>query len=569
MPRLGTLLLAVAIAVPTIAFADTLAQFGARREAPAPASMQPPGELTGQMLYEFLIAEIALQRGQMNVAAQAYADLAKRTRDPRIAQRATEVAIYARLPNAAVDAARVWHETSENSEESLRALTALLVGTNRLDEAQPYLEKTIAGSKDGEAFLQLNQILASVPDKAAALKIVRRLAQAHPGVAQAHFAIAQAAANANDDALALTESRNALKIRPDWELPVLLESSVLQKTSNRDALARLKSFIDTNPKAREVRLAYARTLVADRQYEIARKEFQSLTDDYPDNTEVIYSVALLSMQLEDWPRAEANLKRLLTLDFADRNQVHLWLGQVSEEQKRYPDAIDWYKRIDRGEHLLNAQIRQSMATSKQGDLAAARAILREASPENNQQRVQLILAESQLLRDANQPKEALDLLEKSIERVPNNPDLIYDYAMVAEKLDLVEVMEKNLRRVIELKADHAHAYNALGYSLADRNMRLSEARELIEKAVKLAPNDYYIMDSLGWVLFREGKTEEALKVLQTAYEGRPDAEIGAHLGEVLWMLNRRSEAEKIWAESMKRAPENEVLQKTIKRLKQP
>jgi tetratricopeptide (TPR) repeat protein len=217
---------------------------------------------------------------------------------------------------------------------------------------------------------------------------------------------------------------------------------------------------------------------------------------------------------------------------------------------------------------MPAQIRTAQVMSKQGNLDGARKYLQNVSAANNDQRAQLIIAEAQLLRDANQPKEAFAVVEVGLAELPNNPDLLYDHAMLAEKLERMDILESSLRKVIALRPDHAHAYNALGYSLADRNVRLDEAKGLIDQALKIAPDDYYIIDSLGWVLYRQGKTEEALKELQRAYAGRPDAEIAAHLGEVLWVLGRRAEAQKVWDEALVKTPSNDVLIKTVQKFKQ-
>jgi tetratricopeptide (TPR) repeat protein len=273
------------------------------------------------------------------------------------------------------------------------------------------------------------------------------------------------------------------------------------------------------------------------------------------------------MQLEDWGAAEANLKRLLDLGYRDRNAVRFYLGQVSEEQKRWPDALKWYAEVTRGDQFMPAQIRAAQVLSKQGDLDGARKFLRNVNAANNDQRAQLIIAEAQLLREANQPKEAFAVVERGLGDLPDQPDLLYDYAMLAEKLERVDLLETSLRTLIKLRPDHAHAYNALGYSLADRNVRLDEAKELIEQALKLSPDDSFIIDSMGWVLYRQGKTEEALKLLQRAYAGRPDPEIAAHLGEVLWVLGRRGEAQKVWDDALAKAPANDVLVKTVQRLK--
>lgn len=534
-----------------------------------PAADLPKQELTDQVLYEFLLAEIAGQRGNIVLAAQAYAELAKRTRDPRIARRAYEVALAARMPDAATMAAQALLEAEPNSPDALRRVASLLVSTNRIDEAQPYLQRILSlePANRGEGFMQLNRLLAGNRDKAANLRVVQELAQPYPDLPQAHFAVAQAAAQAEQDDLALAEIRQAGKLQPEWELPALFEAQLLQRTSNAAARERLESYLKTYPKSRDVRLNYARVLVADKMYPEARTQFETLLKDNPTSTDVLFAVAVLSMQLEDYAGAEGYLKRLLDLNYRDRDTVRLYLGQISEEQKRFPEALEWYRTITGGEHYLPAQIRQAQVMSKQGDLPGARQFLHKVNAQTNQQRVQLIIAESQLLRDANQPKEAFDVVGSGLDKLPNDPDLLYDYAMLAEKLDRMDILESSLRKLIRLRPEHAHAYNALGYSLADRNERLPEAKELIEKALKLSPDDSFIIDSLGWVYYRMGNNEEALKLLRRAYAGRPDAEIAAHLGEVLWVSGNKDEAQKVWSDATMKAPSNDTLLKTIQRFK--
>jgi len=531
----------------------------------------PNQDLTDTVLYEFLLAEIAAQRGNVGLAAQAYAELAKRTRDPRIARRATEIAVFARMGNAAIESARVWHDTEPNSQRPLQALSGLLVSAGRFDEALPYARKLLAaaGGGTGEGFMQLNRTLASAKDKSAALAMVQSLTEDYPQLAQARYALALAAAAADQRELALKEIRRAQELKPDWEAAVLLEAQLLQPGSSAGtaALERLTRYLQRYPNSREVRLAYARVLVADRRYAEARGEFQKLLADFPANAEVIYAVAMLSLQLSDYGPAESSLKRLLELDYADKATVRLYLGQIAEEQKNYPEALRRYGEVDRGEQYLPAQIRTAQVLAKQGRLAEARAHLQQLSPSGNQQRVQLVLAEAQILRDANQSKEAFALVERALKGLPENPDLLYDYAMLAEKIELFDVSESSLTKLIGLRPDHAHAYNALGFTLADRNLRLTEARELIEKALKLAPDDFFIVDSMGWVLYRMGNLEESLKHLQRAFSGRADPEIAAHLGEVLWVSGKRAEAEKILGDAVQKHPNNETLNNTIQRLK--
>jgi Flp pilus assembly protein TadD len=538
-------------------------------DPPSKAATPPNIELTDQILYEFLLAEIAGQRGNPALSAQAYADLARRTRDPRIARRATEVSRIARQPAFAVESARIWYETDPESREALRTLTGLLVTTNRVEEAQPYLQKILAaeGAGIGDGFLQLNRLLANNPDKSANLKLIQSLAQQHPRLPQARFAVAQAAATVGDNELALTEIREAVKLKPDWEIAALFEAQLLQQTSNERATAYLADYVKRYPQARDARLSYARALVGERKFEDARGQFQSLQKDFPDNQDVLFAVGVLSMQLEDWAGADAALRKLISLDYRDPNTLRLYLGQIAEERKNYPEALKWYGDVTRGEHYMSAQLRQAQVMGKQGDLKGARSFLQTVDASSNQQRVQLILAEAALLRDADQTKEAFDVLERGLDKLPDHPDLLYDQGMLAEKLGRIDILESSMRKVIKLRPEHAHAYNALGYTFADRNERLPEARELIEQALKLAPDDAFIMDSMGWVLFRQGDNEGALKWLQRAYALRPDAEIAAHLGEVLWVMGRRSEAQKLWKEAIAKTPTNDTLIKTMGRFR--
>jgi tetratricopeptide (TPR) repeat protein len=529
----------------------------------------PSGELNEPTLYEFLLGEIALQRGDHRLAAQTFLDLAKRTRDPRVARRAVEIANQARMPELALEAAKTWQELEPASPHALQIVAALLVANKRVEEALPFLEKLLAadGVNLENGFMQLNRLLAGNPDKAANLRVVRELASKHPQLPQAHFAVAQASASAGDDEAAVAAVRRAAALRPEWELAALLEAQVLQKRSPSAAAKVLGDFVEKNPSSREARLNYARALVLDQRLPEARKQFEAVLAANPGNTEVIYAVGLLAFQLKDYPVAEENMKRLLALGYRDANAVRYLLGQIAEEQKQWTEAVQWYGRISSGDHVLPARMRTAGAIAKQGRLEEARAFLQRVAADNPDEQAQLTVAEAQLLRDVNRHQDAFQLLGEALARQPDEPELLYDYALTAEKLERFDVLEANLRKLIAVRPDHAHAYNALGYSLADRNMRLPEARKLIEKALELAPEDYFIIDSLGWVLYREGDLRGAAEQLRRAYNGRPDAEIGAHLGEVLWVMGEREEADRIWQESLKASPENETLQKTIQRLR--
>ena len=561
-PLSGALRLAQASA------ASPAADVSAPRRANAGPAL-PLQPLTETILYEFLLAEIAAQRGNVGLSAQAYADLARRTRDPRIARRATELAIFARMSSTAVDAARIWLDTDPASSRALQTLVGLLLTAGRLDESLPYLKQMLAarGAEASEVFALLGRSIASVPDKAAALRLMRQLAQDHPKLPAARLAVAQAAMMASDEAAALQEVAQARALRPESEQAVLLEAQIMQRRSMADAVNVLKAYLDRYPGSRDVRLNYARGLVSEKRFGEARSEFQRLVDTFPENAEVVYAVALLSLQLNDQALAEQHLKRLLDLGFRDKNLVRLYLGQIAEEGKRPEEALKWYAEIEPGEQYMPARLRHAQILLRQGKLGEARAWLQDSEVSGTAQRVQLVLAEAQLLRDAGEIRTGFELLEDALNRMPDNPELLYEHAMLAERIDKIDILESSMKKLISLKPDHAHAYNALGYTFADRNMRLAEARELIERALKLAPDDAFIIDSMGWVLFRQGELEQALGHLKRAYALRPDAEIAAHLAEVLWSMGRQPEAEVLLKEAGEKHPGSDILLKTIQRLK--
>jgi tetratricopeptide (TPR) repeat protein len=560
-------ILAAAALAATAALAA--AQPSDAKKIPEAGRGQPGEGLTEPTLYEFLLGEIAAQRGDYKTAAEAFLDLAKRTRDPKVVRRAVEVANQGKLTDLALQAAKLWQDIEPQSTAPVQVTAQLLIGARRVDEAEPYLEKllTTPGVNLEAGFLQLNRILAGNPDKAANLRVVRKLAAKHADLPQAHFAIAQAAVAAGDDGAALKAIRRAEELQPDWEGAVLFEAQLLGKRSTADAAKRLGEFVQNNPDSREARLGYARALALDKRLPEARQQFETVLAQNPGNTELVYAVGVLAFQLKDYPLAEQSMKKLLGMKYRDPDAVRYILGQIAEERQDWPGAVQWYDQIQGDERALAARLRTANAIAREGKLDEARAYLHKIAADNPDQEVQVTVAEAQLLRDAKRYQEAFDFLGTALQGDPEQPELLYDYALSAEKVDRFDVLEANLRKLIKLRPDHAHAYNALGYSLADRNMRLPEAKKLIEKALELSPDDSYIVDSLGWVQYREGDLKGAAQTLKRAYDGRPDAEIGAHLGEVLWVLGNRSEASRVWDESLKLAPDNETLLQTIKRLK--
>lgn len=528
----------------------------------------PSVELSPELLYKIMMAEIALQRGQPETAAQALLEVARATRDPRLAQRATEVAWNARLMKQALEAASLWLKADPQSTQARQVVAALLVNQENLADSKESLERLLEADQLNVSrnFAQVAQLLTRHKDKKAVLELLRSLARPYNDIAEVRLSVAQAAWNAEDMDGALSESRAALSIKPDLELAALFQAQALQRRSNAEAITFLEEFLTRYPKANDARLTYARLLANEKRMPEARQQFELLVEEAPNNPDIAMAVALLAMQVNDYDSAEKHFKGALAAGHKAPDAIWFFLGQMNEERKNYEAALKWYAGITSGERYLSAQARYANVLLKQGKLDQARKHLQLIKPRDDVQRIQLVQAEANLLRESQAYGDAYDLLGQTLEGAPDSVDLLYDQAMIAEKLDKVDVMERNLRRVMEIQPQHAHAYNALGYTFADRNQRLPEARKLIEKALELSPQDGYIIDSLGWVLFRMGQLSEALAQMRRAFELRPEPEVGAHLGEVLWADGKRDEAQKIWSNLLKSNPESDILQSTVKRL---
>jgi tetratricopeptide (TPR) repeat protein len=527
----------------------------------------PDTQLNQELLFKFLMSEIAAQRGDLQLAAQGYLDMAKSTRDPRLAKRATEIAAYGRLQSQALEAARLWLDLDKNNPQARQTLAALLVSSNKLSEAKPLLEALITADGNAAAgFMQLNSMLAKHPDRNAVLAITKELAKGYPQLPEAHFAVAQAAFSAGKYDEAAAEIKRALDMRPDWEIGALFNAQLLQQRVSTDKASEyLQGFLRSYPKSHEVRASYARLLLNNKELKEARAQYQLLLEDQPTNADIVVTVGLLSLQMNEFESAETWLKRGLELKYRDPDSLRFYLGQVCEERKRFDEAMKYYASVQGGDQFVPAQARYAFLLGRQNKLAEAREYLQNVQTANDEQRALLIQAEAQLLREAKDYQQSYDLLDKALQRQPENVDLLYDSAMAAEKLDRIDVVEANLRKLIALKPDHAQAYNALGYTLADRTDRLKEAKGYIDKALKLSPDDPFILDSMGWVLYRLGDSKQALAYLQRAYTQRPDPEIAAHVGEVLWARGQQQEAEKVWRDASKDNPDNELLQATMKR----
>jgi tetratricopeptide (TPR) repeat protein len=556
--RLLPALIAAALALPV------LAQEAADSAEPSLATL-PKQELTPRILYEFLLAELAGSRGQLGLSLEAYMDLTRTTRDPRIARRAAEIALFARRYDVALEATRLWAEADPESPQPRQMLTSLQAATGRNAELEASFAPLLAaaGKDVGAQLLQLNRALARHPDKKAAQDLVVRLTQPYLDIPEAHFARAQAAHGAGDLSGATAELDQAVALRPDWEQAALARAQMTQDPA--DVARYLGRFVAKNPKASDARLAYARSLVAVKQFAEARQQFQALLAGHPEDGDLVYAVAVLSLQMNDVAEAEKQLKRLVDMNHGESDAARLYLGQIAEERKQPDEALKWYGEVVAGAQYLPARLRMAQLQVRLQKLDDARRTLHGTAAATPAERAQLLIAEAQILRDAGRLADAYAVLDDGLATHPDQPELLYEAAMMAEKAGKLDAVEPYLRRLIAVRPDHAHAYNALGYSLAERNERLDEAQQLIDKALQLAPEDPFILDSKGWVLYRRGDNQGALEALKKAFALRADPEIAAHLGEVLWTLGRKDEARQTWGEAMKASPGNEVLVGTVRK----
>jgi tetratricopeptide (TPR) repeat protein len=524
--------------------------------------------ILARTVFQSLLGEFALQRGDINIGVEAWADLAVRTRDPKVVARATEVAGFARQYDRALELSRLWLEVEPDSSKAKQTQSSLLVMANRLDELAPQLASLLEQDKINLAnnLLHLNRMLARHADKKAVQALVDRVAAPYDGLPEAHFAMAQAAANAGDNLRALGESEKALQLRPDWETAALARAQLQARQSNLTAIDSLNDFVERYPTARDARLALARLLINEKRYDESRKHFDRLIKDNPDSPDVIYPVAMLALQQGDAETGRVQLEKLLKTDFPDKSTIHFFLGQLEQEQKKPEAALEHFRQVTAGDQYINARSRAALILLQQGKPEEARELLHNTRGGTDAERAQLVLAEAQLLREAGRLNDAYIALESGLTSQPDNPELLYEAALIGERLGKPEILEAHLKHLLALQPDHAHALNALGYSWAERNIRLPEALKLITRALAKMPDDPFIMDSLGWVQFRQGNLAEALKTLEKAYAIKSDPEIAAHLGEVLWTLERKDDARRLLKDAIRQHPDNEVLAGAVKKL---
>jgi Flp pilus assembly protein TadD len=529
------------------------------------ATMTTP---TAEFVYKYLLGEVAAQRGEFVLASQLFLDLAKQTRDPLLAERATQAATIARAPQLALPSAELWSELVPDSIPAAQTASQLLIANGELKKAVPNIQKVLADERiRPSAFMELNSLMMRVTDKKSVLETIQLLAKPYPKLPEAHFAISQAAYFARNEALMEKELKEASKLRPGWEAPAQIRGQMLSEKDPQKGIAYYREFLKDHPDADQIRLALARTLLVQKNAAEAKVEFTKLVERHQNNPEMNVIVGLLALDAKEYEFADRYLEHALNVGFKEPNRIYFNLGRSAAEQHDDARALQWFDKINDGEQFLAGRFAAAAIISRRDGIDAAITMLDNVNGLTAEQQTLVIQNQALMLNQAKRTNEAYALLEKAVQTYPDSPELLYDYALNAERVGNFKVMEDTLNKVIKLKPDFAAAYNALGYSYADRNINLVEAKNLIETATKLSPEDHYIMDSLGWVYYRLGDIGHAIEQLRRAYAIQQDPEIAAHLAEVLWKQGQREEAKQILDQALSANPDNEVLASTAQKLK--
>lgn len=537
----------------------------AKQLAPAAAT-----EMTGELLYYLLSAEIAGQRGRLDVAVPFYLKAAQLSRDPDVVERATRIAVYSRDEKSALTAAQMWVELQPENLEAHQVTAALLMREGKVNEALPHLERVLSADQQNNhnSYMLITSLLSKEKDKQAALGAMEQLVAKRRQDPEALYAYAYLAMLVGSLDKASTAANEAIALVPDWSEAHILRANILiRQGQNEQVLSLIQEAVESYPDDVAVRLFYARRLVDERRYEQAREQFSTLLDYQPDAPEALYALGLLNLQTQRKGDAQRNFERLIELG-QRVDESYYYLGQVAEIEKDTAAAMRYYTEVRKGSNYIDAQISIAAILAEQGDIDAARARVQNISAPTLDVELRLFLAEGEILRNANQLEEAYEVYSLALQQMQDNPQLLYARALTAEQLGRVDEAVADLAHVVKNAPNNAEALNALGYTLVDMTGRVTEGKQYIEKALKLKPNDPAILDSMGWAYYRLGEHEKALRYLQQAFDKLKDPEIAAHLGEVLWVLGNKERAREIWDEALRETPKDKVLLNVIERFAQ-
>mgnify|MGYP001238575284 FL=1 len=524
-----------------------------------------------EFVYKFLLAEIATQRNDLNSAGHIYLDLAKLTKSIPLAERATRIAGSARNARLAMDAANIWKKLDKVSIEPQRILAELFITSGNLAKARPLIKILLEKEEKtrAEGFLYLNKILSQVENKKNALRFILDISKPYMNIKEARFAIAHAAFSAGNKKMAIEELDKIEYINSKWETAALFRGYIIGQDWPEKALAFYQDYLRKNPKSNEVRLEYAKALTNVKKYDEAKKQFLKLVNSSLATSEISLTVALLSMELGDNILAEKYFMQSLERGHPKPAQIHIYLSGIYDDRGDFDEALTWLKKITSGEYFLDSRILMGEFIAKYKSVDSAIEMLNDLKKRNLLPNEKLIILRNKasLLLSENRNQDAYDLMRLEEEKFKDSPEFKFDYAILSEKMGNTLLMEQLLLEAIKLKPDYSTAYNALGYSYADRGIKLQEAKRYIEIALSYEPNNHYILDSMGWIHFKLGNIEIASRFIEKAYLINKDPEIAAHLGEILWVQGKKKEAREIWKSSLNRHPSNTILLETTNRFR--
>tara|TARA_B100000787_G_scaffold47889_1_gene34354 strand:- start:1299 stop:3044 length:1746 start_codon:yes stop_codon:yes gene_type:complete len=530
-------------------------------------------EANAEFVYKFLLAEIAAQRGELNSAGHIYLDLAKLTKNTPLAERATRIAGSARNGRLAMDSAEVWRKLDKVSIEPQRILAELFITSGNLGKARPLIKKLLELEEKtrAEGFLYLNKILSQVENKKNALRFVLDISKPYLDIKEARFAIAHAAFAAGNKQLAIKELDEIQSINSKWETATLFRGYIIGQEWPEKALAFYQDFLRKNPKSNEVRLEYAKALTNLKKYDEAKQQFLKLVNSSLASPEISLTVALLATNLDDNILAEKYFMQSLKRGYPKPAQIYIYLSGIYDDRGDFDETLTWLKKITdvNNEYFIDSRILMAEFIAKYDSVDSAIEMLDGLKKRRLSSNEKLIILrnKSSLLLTEGRNQNAYDLMKLEEEEFKESHEFKFDFAMLSEKMGNTLLMEQLLLEAIKLKPDYATAYNALGYSYADRNIKLEEAKRYIEVALSYEPNNHYILDSMGWIHFKLGNLDIASQFIKKAYAINKDPEIAAHLGEILWSQGKEEEARKVWENSLNRHPTNTVLLETANRFR--
>ncbi|VAW82062.1 FIG140336: TPR domain protein [hydrothermal vent metagenome] len=525
------------------------------------------------LMFYLMAAEIAGRKRKFKQAMFYYMKAIVISDDPRVTEQAVRLALYAKDNAAAITASKRWIKLEPNNAEPHRYRAMLFVRTKQIDNSFKQLKQYVSllkkkNPKVKNLYRNIVAMYAQESNSAIAYQVMKRFFKVLEKNADAMYAWAHYTSRLKKYKQALSAINKVRAIRPKWaEASMLYAHIQIAQGHKAEAIKGMQRVVEAYPKQRNLRINYARLLSEARQYKKAREQFNILLANKPKDPNILYALALLALENKQFKEAEEFLKQMLKTG-ARQVEGHYYLGLIAEERKRYDAAIAWLSKIKNGNRFVDAHLRIASIMSKKGDIEAARRFLYQLTPRTKRLEVRLYLSEAEILQRAKRFKDALDVISNALSANADHSDLLYARAMMAEKINRLDMVERDLKAILKKNPKHTQALNALGYTLADRTRRYKEAHGYIKRAMKLAPNQAAIIDSMGWVQYRLGNYKQSIKHLKNAFKIDNNAEIAAHLGEVLWVSGSRNAARKAWEEARRIDKDNVVLRDTLKRFQQ-